>query len=209
MLNEPGVSEGRTSTLSSSCYCTWLRNGGPSDWVETEEEISKEKFEMLRSDTFAMELAFRLAVADISQILCESFGSCYGRLASNDTDGVGVFWICLTLVCLEDKTYGEGRRSSILYHPVVDEYPALKDIGKLRGDADTVVTAKRFHAAFETMNGFNASKARNQGVSSFGRHLGGISDPDDLWVVLAGFNRLVPKSSLQESQKLWSPQRAF
>lgn len=183
------------SNISSSSFCRLLQKCEVAGDAETMEEVVAAKCEAIRSDPFAMELALRLAVADTSYALGQSFRSCY-KLCSEQPDAIGDLWIALTTVCLEDKVFGKGRPGTIMNHPMLDAYPMLRDLDKGRGDFFTRTLAKRFQAAFETMNAFDKKHSRSRGISSFDSHLGNIEEPDDLWVVLAGLDRLVPKSPL-------------
>ena len=134
-----------------------------------------------------MELAKRLAVAEISFLTGQLFSRCYKRYAADAAD-IGEFWVQLTIICLEDKTFGRGLPGSIVCHPVLEQFPALRDISKARRDILIVTFAERFQAAFGTMSGFQPTRPQG-GVSSFCRLLGRIDEPEDLWVVIATLSR--------------------
>jgi hypothetical protein len=63
-----------------------------------------------------------------------------------------------------------------------------------RKDLPIIGTAKHFQAAYDTLSSFDPCKPRDQGISSFQRHLARIDDPDDLWIILAGLKTLTAKS---------------
>jgi hypothetical protein len=94
----------------------------------------------------------------------------------------------VVMIAMEDKVYGQGRPGSIINHPVLDSFPALRDIAKNRRDRLVGPTARRMEAAFRTLTNFDPKKPPTQGVSSFDRVLGGIDEAEDLWVVMAGLN---------------------
>lgn len=163
---------------------------GAAEAPKSEEEIANAKLEAAEQDPFAMELAFRLSIADVSQCLGVSFHNCY-KMYSRETNDVGWPWIFLATICLEDKTFGKDRPGSILNHPILAKAPSLRQITESRKDQEVVEVAKRFQAAYATLQGFDGRKARSTGIQSFDRHLGRICEPEDLWVVVAGLNRLV------------------
>ncbi len=147
----------------------------------------------MHEDPYARELARRLAIAEISFIMRQSFYGFYKRYATD----AGEFWVHLTILCLEDKTFGCGFPGSIVCHPVLENFPALRDIRTARRDAILVTVAKRFQAAFGTMNRFHATRPQG-GISSFDRLLQRIDEPEDLWIVIAGLSR-----KLRELCPIW------
>lgn len=184
-----------TTALSRSFFCNWLlRQVDSPITASTAKQMVEGKLEAFRKDTFALELATRLAIASTCRILGESFRSCYKAygtvsIAKNDYNK----WVHLTIVCLEDRTFGKGYPGSIMVHPVLDSFPALRNVERARTNSDIIGLARSFQAAFCTMNNFDASKPRSQGISYFDQRLAGISEPDDVWVVLAGLDELVSK----------------
>jgi hypothetical protein len=161
----------------------------------SEEHVVQEKLTAIHNDPFATELAFRLAIADLSRIIGQSFQSSYMSYRA-DVNTAGEAWIHLTIICLEDKILGHGQPGSIVGHPMLDSFPALRNVPAARRDQDIVQVARRFQAAYDTMNTFDPRKPHNRGVPSFDRKLERISKPEPLWIVLAGFKRLVLESPL-------------
>lgn len=161
------------------------------------EQVVRAKLTAINSDPFAMELAKRLAIADTSRQIGLSFRGCYQSYGADLIAGMA--WVQITIICLEDKILGQGRHGSIVAHPVLDEFPKLHDIPAARKNDDVVQVARRFQAAYETMKRFEPKGPHNRGVSSFDRHLARISEPEPLWVVLAGLSRLLIKSLVHVS----------
>ena len=123
--------------------------------VLTGEQIAKQKMAATRQDSNAMELANRLCIAALSIHLRISFPYCYRTFADMS---VGDLWIVLTIVYLEDKTFGKGRPGSIFAHPFLNDFPELRDTTAVRTDLYTVAVAKYFQAAFGTMDAFEPRK---------------------------------------------------
>lgn len=184
-----------TQNLSTTAYGSCLHKMAATPDLSEEDVILKTQ-EAIHNDPFAMELAFRLAIADLSHLLGESFRATY-RSYGTDRNTAGQAWIDLTTICMGDKILGRGRPDSIVSHPVLDEFPALRDIRSARKDHDIVQVARRFQAAYETMNTFDPHKPHKQGISTFDRKLERISEPEPLWVVLAGLKRLLVKSPIE------------
>ena len=177
--------------IATSSYCSTMRRIERSaERPKTEEEVANAKLAAAEQDPFAMELAFRLSIADVSQCLGVSFHNCY-KMYSRESNDVGWPWIFLVTICLEDKTFGKDRPRSILNHPILAKAPALRQITQSRKDQEIVEVAKRFQAAYTTLQGFDGRKPRSTGIQSFDRHLGLIAEPEDLWIVLGGLHRLV------------------
>lgn len=185
--------------MSCSSYCSWIQRPVSTAAVETQEQVAREKMAVARKDPFAMELALRLAIADISLVGGESFQTCYRSFAASSFE-VGDFWIILAMVCLEDKTFGQGCAGSILAHPMMEKFPEVREIAKARASKCISTVARRFQAAFDTMNAFDKRKARGAGVSSFNRLLGRIDQPEDLWIVIAALKGLAVRSPIKGSQ---------
>jgi hypothetical protein len=181
--------------LSTTSYGSCLQKLAHVPSGFSEEHVVQEKLAAIHNDPFAMELAFRLAIADLSRIIGRSFQSSYTSYRA-DVNTAGEAWIHLTIICLEDKILGQGRPGSIVGHPMLDSIPALQNIPAARMDNDIVQVARRFQAAYDTMNTFDARRPHNRGVSMFERYVERISEPEPLWIVLAGFKRLVLESPL-------------
>ena len=184
-----------SNNASSHPYRSWLESVSAAAAKQSPEEIAEKKIAAAYRDPFAAELALRLAVAETSLMLGDSFQSSYKRFCS-DTNEVGSKWISLVIVVLEDKAFGDGGPTTIFRHPVVNEFPALRNTAQARTNRFTVAVARRFQAAFDSMNIFEPGKPRNRGISTFERHLRRIQEPQDLWIVVANLNGLFPKSPL-------------
>jgi len=181
--------------LSTTSYGSCLQKMAhpPADF--SEEHVVQQKLAAIHDDPFAMELAFRLAIADLSHLLGESFRATYSNYGGEPTAGEA--WIHLTIICLEDKLLGQGRPDSIASHPMLNELPALRNIPAARRDQDIVQVARLFQAAYETMNTFDTQKPHDRGISSFDRKLERIAEPEPLWIVLAGLKRLLVESPVE------------
>jgi hypothetical protein len=182
--------------LSTTSYGSCLQKLAHTPATFSEEHVVQQKLAAIHNDPFAMELAFRLAIADLSHLLGESFRATYSSYGG-ESNAAGEAWIHLTIICLEDKILGQGRTDSIVSHPLLDEVPALRNIPAARRDQDIVQVARRLQAAYETMNRFDPQKPHNQSVSSFDRKLERISEPESLWIILAGLKRLLVKSPVE------------
>jgi hypothetical protein len=182
--------------LSTTSYGSCLQKMAhlPADF--SEEHVVQQKVAAIHNDPFAMELAFRLAIADLSHLLGESFRASYSNYGG-ESNSAGEAWIHLTIICVEDKILGQGRTDSIVSHPLLGEVPALRDISAARKDQRIVQVARRFQAAYETMNTFDTRKPHDRGISSFDRKLERISEPEPLWIVLAGLKRVLVKSPIE------------
>jgi len=174
-----------TSCSSKDSFQSWLGSDLDHQQGLTREEVGLEKMAALRKDPFAMELAHRLASAWISLFMDSSFTFCYEAPTGARKPELGAMWIGLTIICLEDKTFGQGRSDSIFNHPILHECPELRNMA-LERNGFLWTQAKRFQAAYETMTKFDPQKPHG-GISSFNNRLRQIDEPEALWIVLARF----------------------
>jgi hypothetical protein len=181
--------------ISGIPYATCLKRLARKKTALTGDQVIQKKLAAIHDDPFAMELAKRLAIADTSRLIGDSFAGCYRSYGADLIAGMA--WVQLTIICLEDKLFGKGRPGSILHHPMLNDFPRLRDIDAARQDDDIFQTARRFQAAYESLNSFDAHKLLNRGVSTFNRQFATISDPEPLWIVIAGLKRLLIDSSIE------------
>jgi len=164
----------------------------PSTAQERERlDVSLEKMKQAKADPFAMELAQRMALAHVQLAMGDSFTSLYQRYRGLE---IGDLWFTLVIVALEDKKYGRGNPESIKHHPVLNAFPALQDIDKLRQSDYIVRLAIRFQTAYETMEKFTPTKPTT-GHSRFDTRKTKIDRPTDLWVVLAKLQIIIGQTA--------------
>jgi hypothetical protein len=161
------------------------------------EQTTLEKLRQAQEDPFAAELAKRLAIAALTIPMGEPFDRLYEKYGEY---GTGNLWQTLTIICIEDKKFGQGLPDSILAHPLLERVPQLRNIDAGRRDNDTVALARRFQAAYATMEGLSTDKP-DAGINSFTKSLSAIDAPESLWIVLAGLHQILQAKSLQNPPK--------
>jgi hypothetical protein len=184
-----------TQTTCGS-YQSYLRRSVVHHPPHSKEQIARQKMQAALKDPFVKELAYRFAIADLSLILRESFQTCYERYRYDAKD-IGWAWVILATVCLEHKTLGQDRPGSILDHPILAEVPELRDLPRHRANDELAGVAIRFQTAYETMRQVGIGKPITTGSTSFNRLLKRTSEPEDLWIVLAGLKRVVFDSAVE------------